>query len=124
IRAVFNENSPHYKNFEHAYQNCSGVDNQVSALKGIFKAAKADFDGGYLFTVQASISGEIFGDFIGLAKSALRENYKDVAAVLACAALEDALKRFAEANGLSVGDKVLQEVVNALKARGLVTGAQ
>jgi len=60
-----------------------------------------------LFTVQASISGEIFGDFIGLAKSALRENYKDVAAVLACAALEDSLKRFAETNGLSVGDKVL-----------------
>lgn len=124
IGAVFKGNSPHYKNFEHAYQNCSGLDNQVSALKGIFKAAKADFDGGYLFTVQASISGEIFGDFIGLAKSALRENYKDVAAVLACAALEDALKRFAEANGLSVGDKVLQEVVNALKAKGLVTGAQ
>jgi len=124
IRAVFNENSPHYKNFEHAYQNCGGVDHQVSALKGIFKAAKADFDGGYLFAVQASISGEIFGDFIGLAKSALRENYKDVAAVLACAALEDALKRFAESNGLSVGDKVLQEVVNALKAKGLVTGAQ
>lgn len=47
-----------------------------------------------------------------------------MAAVLACAALEDALKRFAESNGLNVNDKVMQEVVNALKAKGLVTGAQ
>ena len=124
IRGVFGKDSPHYEHFEQRYQKCVGYTDEVDALKGIFRAAKADFDGGYLFTVQASISGEIFGDFIGLAKSALRENYKDVAAVLACAALEDALKRFAEANGLSVGDKVLQEVVNALKARGLVTGAQ
>lgn len=124
IRSVFGEDSPHYKNIEEAYKNCAGYSDQVDILKGIFKAAKADFDGGYLFTVQASISGEIFGDFIGLAKSALRENYKDVAAVLACAALEDALKRFAEAKGLIFSDKVLQEVVNALKAKGLVTGAQ
>ena len=124
IRSVFGEDSPHYKNIEGAYKKCTGYGDQVDILKGIFKAAKADFDGGYLFTVQASISGEIFGDFIGLAKSALRENYKDVAAVLACAALEDALKRFAEAKGLSVSDKVLQEVVNAMKAKGLVTGAQ
>ena len=124
IQAVFGKDSPHYEHFNQAYQKCAGYDDEVAVLNGIFKAAKADFDGGYLFTVKASISGEIFGDFIGLAKSALRENYKDVAAVLACAALEDALKRFAEANGLSVGDKVMQEVVNALKAKGLVTGAQ
>lgn len=114
----------HYEHFDQAYQKCNGYDDQVDPLKGIFRAAKADFDGGYLFTVKASISGEIFGDFIGLAKSALRENSKDVAAVLACAALEDALKRFAESNGLNVNDKVMQEVVNALKAKGLVTGAQ
>ena len=79
IRSVFGEDSPYYKNIGEAYKNCAGYSDQVDILKGIFKAAKADFDGGYLFTVQASISGEIFGDFIGLAKSALRENYKDVA---------------------------------------------
>lgn len=124
IRGVFGKDSPHYEHFEQGYQQCAGYTDEVDGLKGIFRAAKSDFDGGYLFNLQASISGEIFGDFIGLAKSALRENSKDVAAVLACAALEDALKRFAESNGLNVGDKVMQEVVNALKAKGLVTGAQ
>lgn len=124
IRAVFTEGSSTFKNFEQAYSRCAGYDDQVAPLKGIFKAAKADFEGGYLFTVQASISGEIFADFVGLAKAALRENSKDVAAVLACAALEDALKRYADSQGLIVGDKVMQEVVNALKTKGLVTGAQ
>lgn len=124
IRTVFSEGSPTYKNFEQAYDRCGGYDDQIAPLKGIFKAAKADFEGGYLFTVRASISGEIFGDFVGLAKAALKEDSKDVAAVLACAALEDALKRYAESEGLIVEDKVMQKVVNALKAKGLVTGAQ
>lgn len=54
----------------------------------------------------------------------MNEGYKDVAAVLACAALEDALKKFAAKHGLEVGDKPMLEVVSALKSRGLVGGAQ
>ena len=97
---------------------------QVDALKGIFGAAKADYDGGYTFTMQALISGEIYGDFVVLSKGALAEGAKDVAAVLACAALEDALKRLALLNNLDVSNKSMQDVVKALKAKGLVGGAQ
>lgn len=91
---------------------------------GVFRAAKADFEGGYLFDVDAEISGEIFGDFVSLAKVALSDGAKDVAAVLACAALEDALKRYARSNQLDIDGKVMQSVVAALKAKGLVSGAQ
>lgn len=124
LRASFGESSPHYKNFSIAYGECRGWEEDVDALKGIFRAAKADYDGGYAFTVQAIISGEIYGDFLALAKNALGEGAKDVAAVLACAALEDALKRLALMKGLDVSGKVMQEVVNALKSKGLVGGAQ
>jgi hypothetical protein len=127
IKSVFGEPSPHYQNIKQAYENLPpsvywAVRGDV--LKGIFKAAKEDFDGRYLFSVKAAISGEIFGDFVSLAKAALSESYKDVAAVLVCAALEDALKRYAALNDLDVNDKVMQEVVAAIKAKGLVTGAQ
>lgn len=71
-----------------------------------------------------SFSGEIFGDFVSAAKAALSEGQHTVAAVLACAALEDALKRYAKSKGLSVEDKNMEDVVNALKAQGLVSGAQ
>jgi hypothetical protein len=124
LRAAFGEASPHYDNFTKAYARCSGSEHDVDVLKGIFRAAKADYLGGYAFSMQAVISGEIYGDFVALAKAALSEGAKDVAAVLACAALEDALKRFAVMNGLDVSDKVMQEVVNALKSKSLVGGAQ
>lgn len=91
---------------------------------GFFLSAKDDFENGYLFDVELRVSGEVFGDFVALAKQSLSEGHKDVAAVLACAALEDALKRFAAVNGLIVDDKSMQEVVNALKGSGLVAGAQ
>lgn len=124
IRAVFGEQSPHYQNFVKAYEACRGSDSSVRTLNALFRSAKEDFEGGYVFDVELRVSGEVFGDFIALARKSLAEGHKDVAAVLACAALEDALKRFADANGLAVGDKTMQEVVNALKSSGLVAGAQ
>ena len=87
IRASFGEDSPHYQHFASEYTKCMGWGDEVDALKGIFRAAKADYDGGYAFSLQARISGEIYGDFVVLAKAALDEGAKDVAAVLACAAL-------------------------------------
>jgi hypothetical protein len=124
ILAVFGKESPHYTNFVDAFKECSGYDHSVNVLKGIFLSAKADFEGGYVFDVDLRVSGEVFGDFVAMAKHALSEGHKDVAAVLACAALEDTLKRFAAANDLDVGEKSMQEVVGALKSKGLVSGAQ
>jgi hypothetical protein len=124
IRALFGESSPHYTNFVTLYAYCGGADYDVAALKAVFMSAKEDFEGGYVFDVDLRVSGEVFGDFISLARQSLSEGYKDVAAVLACAALEDALKRFATAKGLPISEKSMQEVVNALKASGLVGGAQ
>lgn len=124
IRAVYGDDSPHYANFLKAYTDCAGYEHSVLALRGVFLAAKDDFDGGYVFNADLRISGEVFGNFIGLSKQAMAEGHKDVAAVLACAALEDALKRFANANGIATSGSTMQEVVNALKGKGLVSGAQ
>jgi hypothetical protein len=124
VRAVYGEDAPHYTNFVTAMQKCSGYDYDVLALRGIFLAAKDDFDGGFVFNVDLRVSGEVLGDFVALAKHALAEGHKDVAAVLACASLEDALKRFAVLKGHAVEGKTMQEVVNILKASGLVSGAQ
>jgi len=124
LRVAFGDASPHYQNFSTGYAECKGSEHRVDALKGVFRAAKEDYDGGYAFSMQAMISGEIYGDFVTLSKNALAEGAKDVAAVLACASLEDVLKRLALLNDLDVTDKSMQDVVNALKAKGLVGGAQ
>ena len=124
VSAVFGSESPHYKNLSFAYAAYRGYEVEFLAIRGIFLAAKSDYDGGYLFKLETAISGEIFADFVVLAKNALGNNQKDVAAVLACAALEDALKRYATLQSLDVDGKEMQEVINALKAKGLVAGPQ
>ena len=124
IKAVYGTESPQYLNFTSAMNKCQGDEYEVEVMRGIFRSAKEDFEGGYVFDVDLTVSGEVFGDFVVLAKQALSEGHKDVAAVLASAALEDALKRYATANGLNVDGKSMAEVVNALKSCGLVSGAQ
>ncbi|MBF0635184.1 MAG: hypothetical protein HQK85_11045 [Nitrospinae bacterium] len=93
-------------------------------MRSIFLAAKSDYEGGYVFSIESSLSGEILGDFVAMAKLSLSEGHKDVAAVLACAALEDTLKRYGSLNGVDVDGKDMSEVISALKAKGLVSGAQ
>ncbi|MGF6879162.1 DUF4145 domain-containing protein [Paraburkholderia sp. MM5477-R1] len=124
IRAVCGENSSHYRSFTAQFAKTSETEKSVKELYAIFAAAKDDFDGGYVFDVDLRVSGEVFGDFVALARQALSDGRKDVAAVLASAALEDALKRFAVANRLDVEGKDMQNVVNALKGASLVAGAQ
>ena len=64
----------------------------------------------------------------GPAKTLLRildvDPEHEVFAVFASAALEDSLKRYALVNGLNVDNKQMTEVINALKSKGLVSGAQ
>jgi hypothetical protein len=124
IRAVYGEETPHYKNFREAYTNCSGNEHHIKRLIALFQSAKEDFEGGYVFNVELKISGEVFGDFVALARQSLSEGQKDVAAVLACAALEDAIKRLATTNGIATDGKTMADLVNALKSAGLVAGAQ
>jgi hypothetical protein len=124
IELSFGILSPHARNFLTAYTSCIGKDFQVKAMFGIFQSAKDDFEAGFAGNIDLRISGEVFGDFVALAKQSLAEGHKDVAAVLACAALEDALKKYANANGIDTDLKVMTDVINGLKGAGLVSGVQ
>jgi hypothetical protein len=127
IEAAFGESSSHAKRFkveiESVYNN-SVWSTKLQSILGIFLGAKSDLDGGHIYNLQKSLTGELFGDVVALGKQALVDGHHTVAAVLGCAALEDALKRYAAANGLDVTSKSMEDVVNALKSAGLVSGAQ
>ena len=96
----------------------------VQHLHGFLRNLALDIRGGRIANVQSEARGEVLGDFLVLAREALKEGEKDVAAVLACAALEDALKRCASDRGLNVEDKNMSSVVNALKSKGVIRGAK
>ena len=124
IAASFGNNSVHKQRFSERYEDCNSYEASVRELHAVFLGAKADFEGGYQFDVEIMISGEIFGDFVSLARQSLSDGHKDVAAVLASAALEDALKRYARSNEIEVQGMTMQEVINALKSKSLIGGAQ
>lgn len=113
---MYGPGTPHYLSFLAAYERCEGDEYAVEELHGLFDSARDDFEGSYVFTVELRVSGEVFGDFVALARHWFSEGHKDVAAVFACAVLEDALKRYALVYRLAVGDKGMQEVVSALRA--------
>ncbi len=125
--SIFGSASPHTRHFESEItriQNNFVSETHLQSCRGVFQGAKADFDGGYLFNVEVAVSGEVFGDFVASAKFALAEGHHTVAAVLASAALEDALKRYCLLNDIAVEGKSMSDLVNALKAKGLVAGAE
>ena len=95
-----------------------------NSLYGCLRTLKSDATEGRLVDFQAEARGEVFGDFIALARRALDEDEKDVAAVLACAALEDSLKQCAKNHGLSVDDKNMTTVMHALKRAGVISGSE
>jgi hypothetical protein len=125
IQMVFGSESAHYSQIKGIIEdkNHRYYLHAVQAL-GVFQGAKADYEKGCFGSLDRMVSGEVFGNFIGAAKQALGEGKKDVAAVLACAALEDALKRFANTNGLNIDGKDMSEVIGALKSKSLVGGSQ
>lgn len=123
IGIVFGETSSHYTNFKTAYEHCRNYDFEVRQMYGVFLGAFDDWSAGLSETIESVVSAEVLGDFVAMAKMALDNGHKDVAAVLACAALEGTLKRYGRSHDVDVEGKSLQDVVGALKARGLVSGA-
>ena len=94
----------------------------VQGLRGLLLELQAAIKDGRIVNIQSEARGEVLGDFLVLAREALNEGQKNVAAVLACAALEDALKRCATDQGLEVYDQDMSDVVNALKSKGVIRG--
>ena len=96
----------------------------VLQCQGVLRSIASDIRAGRLGSIRLESQGQVFADLINVAKIALSEGTKDVAAVLTAAALEDSLKRYGEAKGLDVEDKDLTTVVNALKSAGLLSATQ
>ncbi len=106
ISMVCGENSPYYKNFVDGVKTAhpSDVDHGI----GILKALKEDLELGYLTRVRDLVSAEIFTDFIEMAQHLLDNSYKDSAASLVGAVLENGLRQIAQKHAVDVksGDDI------------------
>lgn len=103
LKAVFGDNSTHFHEFQ---QRCRGHF-YTDALQGqsVLKAAKEDIEGGYLKKLQDLVAADIFADFLEMAEYLLEQGYRDPAASLIGAVLEDGLTKIAGNNGITLKSK-------------------
>lgn len=100
LKAMFGDDSTHFKGFQ---ASCTGPSYQ-SALIGvsILKAAKEDIEGGYLKKLETLVTADVFTDFLEMAEYLLEQGYKDPAASLIGAVLEDGLRKIAANSGVTI----------------------
>lgn len=103
LKAVFGDNGTHFQEFQQRCRESYYGD----ALQGqsILKAAKEDIEGGYLKKVEDLVAADVFTDFLEMAGYLLEQGYKDPAASLIGAVLEDGLRKIAGNNGITLKSK-------------------
>jgi hypothetical protein len=101
----------------------------LTQVQGTLKAALHEVRSGLLVDIRRLLEAEIFVDFLEMAEYLLSEKYKDAAAVIVGAVLEDTLRKLATAHGISdhdpKGRPLTMEPLNvALAKAGLYNALQ
>jgi len=100
LKWVFGENSTHFQSFQ---ERCNFTYHSDAVTgQSILKAAKEDIEGGYLKELESLVAADVFTDFIEMAEYLAQEGYKDPAASLAGAVLEDGLRKIAKKHGITI----------------------
>lgn len=94
LNRVFGVDQPTYVSFNEArnlgiYPNSTSVFEEMNA---VFKSAKSDFEGGYIFDFRNLVHADVFSDELEQATHFLDQGYKVPAAVIAGTVLETTLR--------------------------------
>lgn len=74
----------------------------LDTLMGVLSALRADYEAGYLKSVEELIHADIFADFLEMAQHLLSQGYKDPAAVMAGSVLEQHLRQLCEKHAIDI----------------------
>jgi hypothetical protein len=101
IRRLYGADSQYYESWQSALgtKDFSRIHSSwyrhVSEMVGILQAIAHEVSNGLLADMRGLLRAEIFADFMEMAEHLLQEGYKDAAAVLLGAVLEDSLRKIA-----------------------------
>jgi len=100
LEAVFGKESAHLREFK---ERCHDIYfYEARRGQGILEAARDDIQRGHLKKLQSLVSADIFSDFLEMAEHLVQEGYKDAAAMLIGAVLEDGLRTVSKNNGIAI----------------------
>ena len=99
---VFGTGDVHTTHFQNAYANFHNYYSDFEILSALFNAAREDYEGGYIFSIQGLVKAEVLSDALSQAEDLLKSGYKDPACVLVGVALEAAIKHLATLNEVTL----------------------
>ena len=103
LNNVFGDDSTHFQEF---HERCTvNMHSKATIGQGILKAAKKDIEEGHLKKIETLVAADIFEDFLEMSEHLVEQGYKDPAAMLVGAVLEDGLRKIAKNNGITLKSK-------------------
>lgn len=102
IERIAGKDSRYYVRAEQIREDQAYEQLKVLRLVGVLQSLSADLKAGYLRSVEELIHGELFGDFLEMARHLSESGYKDAAAVIAGSALEAHLRQLAKRFGVAI----------------------
>lgn len=115
LKQIFGENNDYYISFKDKTEQLH-FDNNLSYFNlclGAIKAAKEDYENGYLFDTRTLIEAEVFDDFLEQSEHLLSQNYYVASAVIVGSVLEDSLRKLCTKNGITLSAKPKLDTMNA-----------
>lgn len=116
--------SEHYKEFVKT-EKPVGYDSSFSIYKrvrSVFRAAKEDFEGGYLCSVKSLVQAEVFNSELEQATELLSKGYKLAAAVIAGVVLETGIREICDRH--SITHAILDKMNSDLAQKGVYNKLQ
>ncbi|MGB7208679.1 MAG: HEPN domain-containing protein [Pyrinomonadaceae bacterium] len=119
IKRIFADSSDHYQKFNELFPKLDRGNNvqPVKSALGILKAAKDDYEKGYLFDTRTLIEAEVFDDFLEQAEELFNKGYYQAAAVITGCVLEDGLRKLCDRNSIALPAKATIEPMNVELAK-------
>ena len=94
-------------------------------LEAVLRAAMTDYREGFMADTKILVSAEVFADFLVQAEVLLEHDYKDAAAVIIRAVLEDGLRRVCLSKGIAVKERAgVDDLAQALTKQNSLTAIQ
>lgn len=116
LEKVFTRSSVQFEKFNEVFKDVDGVSNFHEAF-GMLKAAKDDYEKGYLFETRVLVRAEVFDDLLEQAEYLFGEGYHHPAAVIAGAVLEDGLRELCKRRSIALPPKPTINPLNDLLTR-------
>ncbi|MCY7344805.1 MAG: hypothetical protein LH614_01185 [Pyrinomonadaceae bacterium] len=123
LEKIFEDKSIYYKQFENTFsQNMQRTHSApfFGECVSVIRAAKGDYENGYLFDTRALIEAEVLDDFLEQSEHLLTQGYSTAAAVIAGSVLEDGLRKLCVKNGITLSAKPKLDTMNADLAKANV----